>query len=80
VKVEVHLFATLATHLPPDAAGDGVILDLPRGSTVTDVIQVLKIPADVDCLRVVNGRDAAWEDHLADGDVLVLFPPLAGGA
>jgi molybdopterin synthase sulfur carrier subunit len=80
VKVEVHLFATLATHVPPGAVGDGVTLDVPGGSTVADVIQVLKIPADVDCLHVVNGRDAASEHHLADGDVLVLFPPLAGGA
>ena len=79
MKVEVHLFATLVSYLPDEAAGDGVILDVPEGTTVADLVRVLMIPEDLDCLRVVNGHDAPSDHRLAAGDVLTLFPPLAGG-
>jgi molybdopterin converting factor small subunit len=80
VKVEVQLFATLAAYLPRGAAGDSVSLEMPAGVRVADVIQVLGIPDDLDCLRVVNGLDAASDHRLTDGDVVSLFPPLAGGS
>ena len=79
MKVEVALFATLAAYLPAAGGGDSVTLDLPDGTTVGQVIESLEIPADLDCLRVVNGRDAPPEQVLSDGDVLSVFPPLAGG-
>lgn len=80
MKVEVRLFATLQPYLPAGAHGDGVSLDLPPGATVHDVVESLKIPGELACLTVVNGRDAGPEQVLAPGDELALFPPLAGGA
>jgi molybdopterin converting factor small subunit len=47
---------------------------------VRDVIELLEIPNDLSCLTVINGRDASPEQLLAPGDVLSMFPPLAGGA
>ena len=79
MKVEVHLTATLRRFLPPGAAGDHVLLDLPPGTTVGQVVHSLRIPADLERLTVVNGRDAAPDQPLVEGDVLSLFPPLAGG-
>ena len=79
MKVEVELFATLAAYLPAGATGDSVTMDMPDGSTVEEVIRSLAIPTRLECLTVVNGRDAPSEHRLADGDVLSLFPPLAGG-
>ncbi len=79
MKVEVHLFATLGAYLPPGAAGDSVTLDLPDGTTVAEVIRSLGIPSPPECLTVANGRDVPSEYRLVDGDVLSLFPPLAGG-
>lgn len=80
MNVEVRLFATLQSYLPAGAHGDGASLDLPAGTTVRDVMDSLKIPSDLACLTVVNGRDAEPEQILAPGDELALFPPLAGGA
>jgi molybdopterin converting factor small subunit len=80
MKVEVRLFATLQPYLPAGAHGDGISLDLPAGATVRDVVQSLKIPGELACLTVVNGRDADGDQVLAPGDELALFPPLAGGA
>jgi len=79
VKVEVHLTATLRAYLPSGASRDHVLLDFPPGTTVAQVIDSLRIPADLERLTVVNGRDAAPDQALSEGDVLSLFPPLAGG-
>jgi sulfur-carrier protein len=79
VKVEVQLFATLQPYLPPAAVGDHAFLELPDGSTVAQVQAALHIPDDFACLTVVNGRDAAPDQVLAPGDVVAMFPPLAGG-
>ena len=80
MKVEVRLFATLQPYLPAGARGDSISLDLPAGATVRDVVESLRIPADIACLTVVNGREAALEQVLSPGDELAMFPPLAGGA
>ncbi len=80
MKVEVRLFATLQSYLPAGAHGDAVSLDLPSGATVREVVESLRIPGELACLTVVNGRDADPEQVLAPGDELALFPPLAGGA
>jgi molybdopterin converting factor small subunit len=80
MKVEVRLFATIRPYLPAGASGDSVSLDLSPGATVRDVVESLKIPGELACLTVVNGRDAEPDQVLAPGDELALFPPLAGGA
>jgi molybdopterin synthase catalytic subunit len=80
MKVEIRLFATLQSYLPAGADGDGISLDLPAGATVGDVVESLKIPGELACLTVVNGRDAGPDQALAPGDELAMFPPLAGGA
>jgi molybdopterin converting factor small subunit len=79
VKVAVHLTATLRAYLPPGTRGDSVVLDLPDGATVDQVVHSLRIPPSMERLTVVNGLDATPDQPLADGDVLSVFPPLAGG-
>ena len=79
MRVSVSLFATLTAYLPATATGDTAVLDLPDGATVREVTALLEIPSDLECVRVVNGRDATLDQRLNDGDALALFPPLAGG-
>ncbi len=80
MKVAVELFATLAVHLPPGSSRDSVSIEVPERTTVAEVMTMLKIPLDLDCLTVVNGRDVDPEHRLSEGDVLTMFPPLAGGS
>ena len=56
------------------------MLDVPDGGTVADVARRLGIPADLARVVLVNGRDAAPEQPLTPGDIVAIFPPLAGGA
>jgi sulfur-carrier protein len=80
MRVDVRLFATLQRYLPVGTEGDCVSFDLPAGATVRDVMASLKIPGELTCLTVVNGRDADPEQILGPGDEVTMFPPLAGGA
>lgn len=79
MKIEVRLFATLAAYLPDEGDGRSATLEVADPSTVADVIRSLRIPDDTPFLTMLNGRDATLDQPLADGDVLSLFPPLAGG-
>jgi molybdopterin converting factor small subunit len=80
VRVAVSLFATLARFAPRGSDAGSVPIDLPDGSTVTAVVAALGIPPDTSYLALVNGEEAPAERPLAPGDVVTLFPPLAGGA
>jgi molybdopterin converting factor small subunit len=80
MKIEVRLFATLAGYLPTAPGRGPGILEVPDGSTVGVVVSSLGISEEMPAVTLVNGRDAAPEQVLKDGDVLALFPPLAGGS
>jgi len=79
VRVEVRLFATLAAFLPSDGRDGTAELEIPEGSTVTDVARRLGIPPDLARVVLVNGRDIGSEARLTSRDVVTIFPPLAGG-
>jgi len=79
VRVEVRLFATLERFLPSGSRDGVAVLDVPEGSSAADVARRLGIPAGFDRVLLVNGREAEPERTLAPGDVLDLYPPLAGG-
>jgi molybdopterin converting factor small subunit len=79
LRVEVQLFATLAPFLPPGGSAGAAALDLPDRSTVRDLIRCLAIPADLERVTLVNGGEATPDHALRAGDVVAVFPPLAGG-
>jgi len=79
VKIEVKLFATLAGYLPEPSNGESATFEVPDGSTVRQLVSSLGIPDAIPAITLVNGRDADPGQVLRDGDVLAMFPPLAGG-
>ena len=79
MRIEVRLFATLVSYLPPEGREGAVVLDVPDGSTVRDVVTRLGIPADLERVTLLNGGDSTPDALLHAGDVLTIFPPLAGG-
>ena len=80
MRVGVTLFATLARYLPQDSQGGSACLEIAEGSTVGDVAVALRIPADLPRIILVNDEDADDRRRLHPGDMVTLFPPLAGGA
>ena len=78
--VEVQLHATLATFLPPGSRDGLAVVDLDEPATVAALIARLAIPAELSRIVLVNGHDVGDETSLRPGDVVDVFPPLAGGA
>jgi sulfur carrier protein len=50
------------------------------GSTrVQDILSRLKIPEEIPKIILINGVHGKKEQVLKEGDVLSIFPPVAGG-
>lgn len=79
MKVEVRLFATFAVYLPPASVAGTAVVEISEGGTVAELAARLGIPAALPRITLVNGDDAGPDRQLASGDVVTLFPPLAGG-
>ncbi len=79
MTVEVRLFATLIQFLPSDGKAGTAVLDLPDGATIADVTRRLGIPPELDCVLLLNGTNVEADARLRAGDVIDMFPPLAGG-
>ena len=80
MRVDVQLHATLAAFLPPTSRDGIAVLEVGADATVADVIAALSIPGDLSRIVLVNGHDVGDDARLRPGDVVDVFPPLAGGA
>ncbi len=79
MKIEVKLFATLSRYLPVASNSNSATVQVPDGCTVGQLVSSLGIPGETPAIVLVNGCDASRAQFLRDGDVLAMFPPLAGG-
>jgi molybdopterin converting factor small subunit len=80
MKIQVALYATLSQYLPPGAQNRKAAIEIRDGATVRDLLDQLGIPQDLPNILLVNGRQSSEETALKDGEVVSVFPPLAGGA
>jgi sulfur carrier protein ThiS len=79
MKIQVHLHTTLRLQTP-DGTRDKFTIDLPGGSSIQDVLNCLSIGADPDSLLLVlNGRTAALDQILTEGDIVNLMTAISGG-
>ena len=79
MRIEVKLFANFREFLPPGADGYSVFLEVEAGTTIGQVLEILRIPESIPMLILVNGIHRKFEDAMQPDDVLSLFPPVAGG-
>ncbi len=79
MKLEIKLFANFGEFLPPGTEKYTCWLELEEGTTIGQVLEKLKIPDDIPMITLVNGLHRTFEDRLQPGDVLSVFPPVAGG-
>jgi sulfur carrier protein ThiS len=78
MQVEVHLHAELARQAP-DRRGV-VLLDLPDGARVADVLLRFSLGKQQRIIVGVNGETAKLEEVLRDGARIDLLTPMAGGS
>ncbi len=84
MQITFKLYASLTQYLPADRRADNRMpLDLPEGTTIAQVIEPFGLPEKLVHLVLVNGRYIAPPDRathaLVEGDVLAIWPPIAGG-
>ena len=83
MKIKVRLFANLRAKLPARHNGQEAEVEVPDGATPQMVIAQLEIPPELAHLVMVNGFHLLKEDirerQLLPGEVLSIFPPIAGG-
>jgi len=79
MNIQIKLFASLVKFLPKGAVGKQASLSVPEGITVGGVLEQLKISSDITRLIMVNGVHAKTDYVLKEGDLLSVFPPIAGG-
>ena len=84
MQITFKLYASLTEYLPPDRRTQNqMALDLPEGATIAQVIEPFGLPMKLVHLVLVNGHYVAPDDRasraLVEGDVLAIWPPIAGG-
>ena len=79
MKIQLNLYASLARYLPHKGKGNPCTLELVDGTTIDEVLTLLKIPSNVVKLLFLNGVHAAGDEILKEGDRVGVFPPIGGG-
>ena len=84
MNITFKLFATLTDYLPPEARrSNQVTLDVAQDASISQIIEPYGMPPKLVHLVLVNGKYIKPEDRgtttLFDGDVLAIWPPVAGG-
>lgn len=77
--INVRLHSILQSQAPEGSMGR-LVMELPEGSRLADLLAALALPLPEDALLlVINGRMASEEDMLQDGNQVNVMPALEGG-
>ena len=84
MKITFKLFASLTDYLPHEARYTNVVeLDVAPESGISQIIEPFGLPEKMVHLVLVNGKyiepDKRLTQTLEEGDVLAIWPPIAGG-
>jgi molybdopterin converting factor small subunit len=83
MRITLKLFATLRDYLPKDTDQLGAVLEVPERTSPEQVLQRFQVPPEQVYLVLINGvyvePDGRSRPVLKDGDVLAVWPPVAGG-
>ncbi|MFQ5912071.1 MAG: MoaD/ThiS family protein [Nitrospinota bacterium] len=80
MRIEVRVFAHFVNYLPQaDRREKRSFLELPEGARISDVITRLGIPQGEVNLLMRNDRQASEGEVLDEGDIVGIFPAIAGG-
>jgi len=75
ISVTAKFFANLRSIAPPKKT-----IILPKGSTVNTILDMFSISKEVKLIILINGTPhQKRETVIKNGDIVAIFPPLAGG-
>ena len=84
MKITLKLFASLTDYLPVEARYTNVVaLDIAPDATINQIIEPYGLPPKLVHLVLINGKyiepTQRLTQTLVEGDVLAIWPPIAGG-
>ena len=83
MQITFKLYASLGEFLPAHAQSNQVQLDVGEGATIAEVIAPFNLPMKLVHLVLINGVFIPPEQRatraLSAGEVLAIWPPIAGG-
>lgn len=83
MQIKLKLFATLTDYLPAGAVKNEIALAVDERTTIDQLIDRFNLPRSLVHLVLVNGVYIYPDERLAktftNGDVLAIWPPIAGG-
>ena len=84
MNITLKLFASLTDYLPAESKYTNIVaLDVAVGTTIDNIIEQHHLPLKWVHLVLVNGvyiyPDQRAVHTLVEGDVLAIWPPIAGG-
>jgi len=84
MRITFKLYATLTDLLPAGAFKNAVAIDVDENVTLNSLIDQYQVPRELAHLVLINGvfvcdTDRDQTGHLREGDVLAIWPPVAGG-
>jgi len=83
MKITFKLFASLTDYLPAQARYTNVLeLDIAPDASISQIIEPYGLPPKLVHLVLINGKyiapDKRLTQTLVEGDVLAIWPPIAG--
>jgi sulfur-carrier protein len=84
MNITLKLFASLTDYLPPDARRSNIVqIEADPTASILQIVEPYGLPPKLVHLVLVNGHYINPEDRatrtLVEGDVLAIWPPIAGG-
>jgi molybdopterin converting factor small subunit len=79
IRVDCRLYAGLRKYASGYGLGEAMGLELPDGTTLAELYELLKVPPDEVKRTFVNGLSRGSSHALSNGDRVALFPPIGGG-
>jgi molybdopterin converting factor small subunit len=79
LKVKVKLFGIFRKYSPKESEGSTFWMEFEQGAKLEEILTRLGVPEGEPKALVHNHRAGKKEQVLADGDVVAVFPPVAGG-
>ena len=84
MEIELKLFMMFKKYGPPDQVDGRSRMQVEPGTRFIDILNTINMPIEEDKIIVINGIshkqcDAVNELEIKDGDIVAIFPPIAGG-
>lgn len=84
MNITFKLYATLTDLLPANAVRNISKIEIEPDASLNDIIDQYKVPRELAHLVLINGvfvcnTDRDQKGQLKEGDVLAIWPPVAGG-